>query len=128
MRRSSVATHVKVIAGLCLCFGAVWALFAFAAPAILTTIAWFVASSGDQDAAVGSTVLGLTGAALTIYFGAQAVLYIVTGIGLWNFKRWARIAGIIVAVLSVLNFPFGTAFAIYALIILFRKDTEALFV
>jgi hypothetical protein len=123
-----MATHVKVLAGLCLAFGAFWALFTFAAPVILTMLAGLVASSGDPDAAVGSTVLGLTGVALTIFFGVQAVLYIVTGIGLWSFKRWGRILGIIVAILSVLNFPFGTAFAVYALIILFRKDTEALFV
>jgi hypothetical protein len=113
-----VATHVKVIAGLCLVSGAFWALWTFAAPLVLTMLAAFVASSGEPDAAVGTTVLGLTGVWLAVMFG----------IGLWKFKRWARIAGIILGVLSLISFPFGTAFGIYALIILFRKDTEALFV
>jgi hypothetical protein len=123
-----VATHVKVIAGLCLVSGAFWALWTFAAPMVLAIVATFVASSGDPDAAVGTTVLGLTGVWLAVMFGALALANIVTGIGLWKFKRWARIAGIILGVLSLVNFPFGTAFGIYALVILFRKDTEALFV
>ena len=123
-----MATHVKVIAGLCLVSGAFWALWTFAAPMVLAIVATFVASSGDPDAAVGTTVLGLTGVWLAVMFGALALSNIVVGIGLWKFKRWARIAGIILGVLSLVNFPFGTAFGIYALIILFRKDTEALFV
>jgi hypothetical protein len=123
-----VATHVKVIAGLCIVSGAFWALWTFAAPLVLTVIAAFVASSGDPDAAVGTTVLGLTGVWLGVMFGVLAVANIVVGVGLWKFRKWARIAGIILAVLSLINFPFGTAFGIYALIILFRKDTEALFV
>ena len=39
----------------------------------------------------------------------------------------ARIVGIIVAILSLTQFWLGTAFGIYALVILFRKETEALF-
>ena len=123
-----MATHVKVIAGLCMVSGAFWALWTFAAPVVLTVLAAFVASSGDSDAAVGTTVLGLTGVWLGVVFGTLAAANIVVGVGLWKFRRWARIAGIILAVLSLINFPFGTAFGIYALIILFRKDTEALFV
>ena len=123
-----MATHVKVIAGLCLVSGAFWALWTFAAPLVLTMLAAFVASSGEPDAAVGTTVLGLTGVWLAVMFGTFAVANIVVGVGLWKFKRWARIAGIILGVLSLISFPFGTAFGIYALIILFRKDTDALFV
>jgi hypothetical protein len=31
-------------------------------------------------------------------------------------------------VLALIRFPFGTAFGIYALWVLFKKDTEALFI
>ena len=123
-----MATHVKVIAGLCIVSGAFWALWTFAAPVVLALLAALVASSGDPDAAVGTTVLGLTGVWLGVMFATFAVANIVVGVGLWKFKKWARIAGIILAVLSLVSFPIGTAFGIYALIILFRKDTEALFV
>lgn len=123
-----MATHVKVLAGLCVVSGAFWALWTFAAPTVLTLLAVFVASSGDPDAAVGTTVLGLTGVWLGVLFGTLAAANIIVGIGLWRFKRWARIAGIILGILSLVSFPFGTAFGIYAMVILFRKDTEALFV
>ena len=123
-----MATHVKVLAGLCVVSGAFWALWTFAAPTVLTLLAVFVVSSGDPDAAVGTTVLGLTGVWLGVLFGTLAAANIIVGIGLWRFKRWARIAGIILGILSLVSFPFGTAFGIYAMVILFRKDTEALFV
>jgi hypothetical protein len=45
---------------------------------------------------------------------------------LWKRRRWARIMGIILAALALPKIPFGTIFGIYALIILFQKDTEVL--
>jgi len=122
-----MATHVKVIAALNLAIGALWALIAVFGPALLAMFAGMVGSSGDPDAAVGATVLGFAGIAVILFAGALAVAFLATGVGLLKLKPWSRIAGIIMAILCLTNFPFGTAFGIYALIILFKKDTEALF-
>jgi hypothetical protein len=40
---------------------------------------------------------------------------------------WARIAGIVLAIIHLINIPVGTALGIYALWVLFNKDTERLF-
>ena len=56
-----------------------------------------------------------------------AIPYIACGIGLLKRKRWARILGIVLGAVALIRFPIGTAFGVYALVILFRKDTEALF-
>jgi len=122
-----VTTHVKVIAVLFIVFGAMSALVALLAPLGLGVLATLVGRSGDQDAAVGATVLGLAGVLITVIAGVKAVLNLVTGWGLLKLKPWARIAGIVMAALNLLSFPLGTAFGVYALVILFRKDTEALF-
>ena len=122
-----MATHVKVIAATFLVVGVVCALLTLLAPAILTGLAGMISTSGDSDAAVGATILGLAGLWASLFFGTLAVAFLVTGWGLFKLKEWARIAGIIMAAICLPKFPVGTAFGIYALIILFKKDTEALF-
>jgi hypothetical protein len=52
---------------------------------------------------------------------------IAAGYGLLNYKGWARILAIILAILNLLLFPIGTAIGIYTLVIMFNKETEALF-
>jgi hypothetical protein len=122
-----VATHIKVIAAIYLVFGILWAVITIIGPAILATVAGLVSTSGDPDAAVGATVLGFAGIAVTLFAGTLAVAFLITAWGLFKLKPWARILGIIMSAVCLTNFPIGTAFGIYALIILFKKETEALF-
>lgn len=122
-----MATHVKVIAAIFLFVGLLWGLFTVIGPAILATLAGVVSTSGDPDAAVGATILGFAGVAVTVFAGLLAAAFLITAWGLLKLKPWARIVGIIMAALCLTSFPFGTAFGIYALIILFKKETEALF-
>ena len=123
-----MATHVKVIAVLYLVCGAMLVALAFFMPAVLGLIASIVRADGDADAAVASNVLGITGAALSVFFGVLAVPFIATGWGMLKLQSWSRIAGIVLGALLLVQIPVGTAIGIYALVILFRKDTEALFV
>jgi hypothetical protein len=122
-----VATHVKVIAAIFLCFGILWAVITVLGPAILATIAGVVSTSGDPDAAVGATVLGFAGVAVTLFAGTLALAFLITAWGLFKLRSWARIVAIVMAAICLMNFPFGTAFGVYALIILFKKETETLF-
>jgi hypothetical protein len=122
-----VATHVKVIAGVFLFIGALCTIIALLGPTILAGLAGVIGSTGDPDAVVGATILGFAGVAVTVFAGALAAAFLLTGWGLFKLKPAARIAGIILAAVCLTNVPIGTAFGIYALIILFKKDTEALF-
>lgn len=122
-----MATHIKVIAVLFLVCGAMLAALAFFLPAVLGLIAAIVRADGDQDAALASNVLGLTGAGLSIFFGVLALPFVATGWGMLKLKSWSRIAGIVLGALLLIQIPVGTAIGIYALVILFRKDAEVLF-
>jgi hypothetical protein len=52
---------------------------------------------------------------------------LITGFGLLSYKPWARIVGIVLAVLQLLHFPLGTVFGIYALWVLLNNETERMF-
>jgi hypothetical protein len=122
-----VATHIKVIAVLFLVCGGMLVALAFFLPAVLGLVAAIVKSDGDPDAAIATNVLGITGAALSIFFGVLALPFVATGWGMLKFKSWSRIGGIVLGALLLVQIPVGTAIGIYALVILFRKDAEALF-
>ena len=122
-----MATHVKVIAVLCLIFGAFGVLLALFSSFIFSALAALVGSTNDPDASAGMAVLGLTGITLTIVVLVFSIPYIICGWGLLKLRPWSRILGIILAAISLIRVPFGTIFGIYALIILFNKETEALF-
>ena len=117
-----MATHVKVIAAVFLFFGTLWTVIAVLGPAILAGLAGMVGTSGDPDAAVGATILGFAGVAVTLFCRHGRSGLPGHRWGLFKLKPWARIAGIIMAAICLTNFPVGTAFGIYALVILFKKE------
>jgi uncharacterized membrane protein (DUF2068 family) len=122
-----VAVHVKVIGGLFAAIGVMLAVGAFFAQVVLHFLVGMVATSGEENAAVGATVLGFAGTAVTVMMLVFAVPYLITAWGLWQLRAWARIAGIILGVLCLFSLPFGTIVGVYALIVLFQKETEKLF-
>jgi len=122
-----MATHVKVIAALCIIFAAFGVLAALLSSFMFSALAALVGSTNDPDASAGIAVLSLTGVTLTIVLLAFSIPYIVCGWGLLKLRPWSRILGIVLAAISLIRIPLGTIFGIYALIILFNKETEALF-
>ena len=94
---------------------------------IFSALAALVGSTNDPDATAGIAALGLTGITLTIVLLVLSIPYIICGWGLLKLRPWSRILGIVLAAISLIRVPFGTIFGIYALIILFNKETEALF-
>jgi hypothetical protein len=121
-------THVKVLAILYLVFSGLSALLAltiFVATGAVTSIVGIAADPADAQLAIPFIRLGGTAAALFVF--AWAVPGLVVGIGLLTRRPWARILGIVISVLSLMHFPFGTALGIYGLWVLFHRDTERLF-
>lgn len=80
--------------------------------------------SGDAKAA-----LATSGVAVFVV-GMMAVMAlpsILTGRGLLARRPWARIAGIVLGILSLPGFPVGTLIGAYALWVLFNDRTAAEF-
>jgi len=53
-----------------------------------------------------------------------SILSLIEGIGLLYMKKWARNLGLILAMLSLLDFPFGTTLGVYSIWVLWKKDVK----
>lgn len=123
-----MTTHVKVVGALFIAIGALGLLVAVFVMATMGLSAGLVGIAADPvDAEIAQPILAVIGAAVTVFLLVLSVPGIVVGWGLLNYRPWARIAGIVLAVLNLLNIPFGTALGIYALWVLFNSETERLF-
>ena len=83
------------------------------------------AHSSDDYVAV--PILGGIGGMVFIVCMVLGLPGIIGGIGLLQFKPWARILVIVLSVLDLFNIPFGTALGIYGLWALLNTETEQMF-
>ena|SRR5579863_10445893 len=60
-----------------------------------------------------------------VFFLASAACGIVAGWGLMQRRPWARILAIILGILSLIHFPFGTALGVYTLWVILPAESEA---
>ena len=120
-------THVKVLGVLNIVFGALGLLTALILAVVFAGVATVVGIDGDSDAAVAIPIIGLTGMATVSILAMWSLPGVIIGIGLVRLRPWARIAGIVVAILGLIVFPVGTVLGVYGLWVLFSKDSERLF-
>ena len=123
-----MVTHVKVLGVLYIALSAIGvaaALFLMLAVGTASSIVGLNADPGD--AAVALPIIGIAGSALVIFLLSLSLPGLIVGIGLLKLAPWARIAGIVLAIIHLINIPVGTVLGIYALWVLFNKDTERLF-
>ncbi len=113
--------HVKVLGILYIAFSSLLLLIGIV---LLVIVAGAGMVSGDRHAAM---ITGTVGILICGFFLVLSVPGIITGIGLLNVRPWARILGLILAALHVMNFPFGTGFAVYAFWVLLHPETTARF-
>lgn len=121
-------THVKVLAVLYIVLSALGTLAAvviilvFGAAGVATA-----ASASGGDAAVALPIIGAMGTLLAAFLLALSLPGFVAGVGLLSYKPWARILTIVLSVLHLLNFPFGTFVGVYGLWVMFSDEGARLF-
>ena len=121
-------THVKVLGILHIVFGALGILIGFGMLAIFGGVAGMVGMNATGDeAAVAVPILGAIGGLVMLFTLLVSIPGIIAGIGLLSYRPWARVLGIIISILSLLNFPLGTALGFYGIWVLFSRDGAALF-
>lgn len=123
-----MVTHVRLVGILHIIMGGIGLLIAVALLLVFGGIASAIGLSGqDKDSLMAIPILGSIGAFLFILIAALSLPGIIAGIGLLQFKNWARILTIVLSVLHLANVPFGTALGVYGLWALLAPETEALF-
>jgi hypothetical protein len=110
-------THVRVVAWL-------WILNGLLSICMAVSSLIFI-NTGTVDTGLQDTLPFSIGS--VCFFLPGVIAYLLAGWGLLNYKNWARILAIIVAIFNLILFPIGTAIGIYTLVIMFNKETEALF-
>jgi hypothetical protein len=113
--------HIRILGWCFIIYSAVIALVGLG---IGSVILFGGAISGDRQALF---VTGAVGAAIACFLMIISLPGFFVGGGLLKMKPWARIGAIILGVLHILSFPFGTALGIYTLWVLLKPETEALF-
>lgn len=123
-----MAQHVKILGILHIVFGALCVLAGVIVLVVMGGIAGLVgASDQSPDSAVAIPILGGIGSLVFVICLIVGLPGLIGGIGLIQFKGWARILVIILSALDLLNIPIGTALGIYGFWVLLNKETEQLF-
>ncbi len=82
----------------------------------------------SSDALPAVPILASIGVFVFILVLVLSLPGLIIGIGLMQFKPWARIAGIVLSALDLLSVPpFGTALGIYGLWVLLNGEAERMF-
>jgi hypothetical protein len=123
-----MAQHVKVLGILHIIYGSLTVMVGVVVFLILGGIAGFVgATDRSPDSAVAMPILGGIGGLVFVILLAVSLPGIVAGIGLVQFKPWARILTLIMSALELFSIPLGTALGIYGFWVLLKPETEQLF-
>jgi hypothetical protein len=124
LKEAFVEQHVKILAWLNIVLGGLGLLIALC---ILLFFGGLAIVGTDNDPGAQG-VLGAIGGIVFIILAALSIPCVIAGLGLLKFRSWAQILGIIMSVLGIANFPFGTALGIYGLWVLLNKETKPLFI
>jgi hypothetical protein len=122
--------HIRILGILNIVMGALTALIGVVVLVILGGTAGIISAglTGDfENGQVAGPVLAFVGLCIAVFFLILALPSIIGGWGLLNLKPWARILMIVVSVLHLFNFPFGTALGVYGLWVLLSDEARAIF-
>ena len=122
-----MATHVRILAWLNIALGTMGILAALAVFAGGQIIPAILAQAGGHDATIPVAVIQMIITVVVSIIFVMSLPCLVLGFGLHNFRPWARILGLVLAAVNLLNVPFGTAISLYGFWVLLKPETEALF-
>ena len=116
-----MAQHVLILGWLHIIGSALFLAIAAFVFFLLTGIG---AVSGDVQAV---TVLSMVATGVAGLLTLLALPSILTGIGLLQRRGWARILGIVMGILNLVNFPIGTIIGAYTLWVLLQNTAQEYF-
>jgi hypothetical protein len=123
-----MAQHVKILGILHIVFGCMGIMAAIVVLLIFGGIAGLVGvSDHSPDRLVAIPILGGIGGIIFVFLLVVSLPGLIGGIGLLQFKAWARILTIILSALDLFSIPFGTALGIYGFWVLLNRETEMIF-
>lgn len=131
LNEERLQTHVPITGWLLIAnsiLGVIGGLFMFAlimsGSVLWTQLGQLGSAATNPDTARIFTMYNTLTVLIAILIGgtviALAIPALLAGIGVLGRKPWARILGIIAAVLALISFPIGTAIGVYAIFVLMQ--------
>ncbi len=104
--------HKKTLGILLICYAALKIVLFIVGLQILSAALQFVVN--DTEIMFATYIIKYVIGTLVVFYAIPAVI---AGIGLMQDKKWALILALIIGVISLPVFPFGTAVGVYAIIV-----------
>jgi hypothetical protein len=122
MEESPMKKHISFVAALHIGFSIIGIFGAIALFFILRFAGSFV-----EDVDVANQVLQFIGIILPTGILSVSCIGLIAGIGLLNYRKWARILVLIVSAIGCLNIPLGTLAGVYSIWVLMQDESIKLF-
>lgn len=113
--------HINVVAALQIGLSIFNLIIAFLIFTVLKLVGGFVEEPN------AGMILSMIADILAIVFILISVPGILAGMGLYKRKEWARILTLILSIIEIFSFPFGTAIGIYSIWALIQPETVTAF-
>ncbi len=117
--------HVKVLAVLYIAYGAFGLVLSLLMLFVFGDVTGLVdlAAVEEPEALLTVPIIGVIGTFIIGFMLALLVPRVVAGFGLVGRRPWARLLAIVLSVLGLVSFPFGTALGAYGLWVLLSEAT-----
>lgn len=117
----SIEQHVKILGWLHIVLSSIMIPIAIL---VFLVIAGSGFLSGEAEAAIATSLIGTVIAGFMILLAVPGVL---GGWGLLKRKSWARLLALVLGILNLWSFPFGTAVGVYTLWVLLQDGASDYF-
>ena len=117
--------HIKAVGILWIVKGILGLFVGFLIMAILLGVGFFAGAASGDDIVL--PILASIGFFVGTILGLLSIPEIIAGFGIMKYKQWARILGLVVGALNLLDIPLGTALGIYTFWVLLKDDSTKLF-
>jgi len=120
-------THVRTLAILNIVYACIALAIGVLVLLIFGGIAAVVGIAATEGKNISIPVLMGIGGLVCLIMTLLALPRLIAGIGLMQYRSWARILTIIISALGLVDFPFGTALGVYGMWVLLSQDGTNLF-
>ena len=121
--------HVTILGAFHIAFGALGLVAALAIVVVFGGVAGLIGlgAASDPDALIAVPIIGVVGTILMLAALILSLPGIAAGFGLMYYRPWARLLTVVLSLLHLFNFPFGSALGVYGLWVLLSDETRVLF-
>jgi hypothetical protein len=122
LNEQEIRLHVSILGWLYIASNTIFLLLALIAFGLLPFLTNAVSEKPDIAA-----VISIFGTVFGILMVILAIPGLMAGYGLLKHKTWARLMGLVLGMLQLVNFPVGTFIGIYTLLVLLPSASEDYF-